>query len=86
MSGRSLGLGGEANPDESVLGLELLQGLGRVIDKGEAGGLATTELCAEAEDGDLVLGSLVEGGKLLTELVLGDVRTAGVQNVTRQKV
>lgn len=82
LSGRSLGLGGEAHPDESVLGLELLHSLGGVIDESEASGLATTELCAETEDGDLVLGGLVESGQLLTELVLGDVGAAGVQDVT----
>lgn len=35
--------------DESVAGLELLHGLGRVVDEGEAGALAATVLCPEAE-------------------------------------
>lgn len=63
------------------MGLELLHGLGGVIDEGEASGLATTELGAETEDVDLVLGGLVEGGQLLAELVLGDVRTVGVEDI-----
>lgn len=63
------------------MGLELLHGLGGVIDKSEASGLATTELGAETEDVDLVLGGLVEGGQLLAELVLGDVRTVGVEDI-----
>jgi len=82
LSGRSLRLGGEAHPDESVLRLKLLHSLGGVIDESEASGLATTELCAEAKDGDLVLGGLVESGQLLAELVLGDVGAAGVQDIT----
>lgn len=63
------------------MGLELLHGLGGVIDEGEASGLAATELGAETEDVDLVLGGLVEGGQLLAELVLGDVRTVGVEDI-----
>lgn len=78
----ALGLGGEADADQSVLRLELLHGLGRVVDEGEASRLATTELGAHAEDGDLVLLGLVHGRELLTELLLGDVGAAGVQDVT----
>ena len=63
------------------MGLELLHGLGGVIDESEAGGLAATELGAETEDVDLVLGGLVEGGQLLAELVLGDVGTVGVEDI-----
>lgn len=63
--------------------LELLQGLGGVVDQSEAGALTTTVLCAETEDGDLVLVGLVQVGQLLTELVLGDVRAVGVEDVPR---
>ena len=82
LSAGTLGLGGHANSDEPVLGLELLHGLGRVIDKGETSGLATTEVGAETEDGDLVLLGLVEATELLTELLLGDVGAVGVEDVT----
>jgi hypothetical protein len=78
----TLGLGGKADTDQAVLGLELLEGLGRVVDKGEAGGLAATELSAQAEDLDLLLLGLVEGADLLAELLLGDVGTTGVEDVT----
>lgn len=61
---------------------ELLQGLGGVVDEGEAGALATTELRTETEDGDLVLGGAVEAGELLAEFVLGDVGAVGVEDVT----
>lgn len=61
--------------------LELLQGLLGVVDQSEAGALATTVLCAETEDGDLVLVGLVQVGQLLTELILGDVGAVGVEDV-----
>lgn len=82
--GGTLGLGGLADTDQAVAGLELLHGLGRVVDEGEAGGLATTILAAEAKDGDLVLGGLVHAAELLGELVLGDTSTAGVEDITGQ--
>ena len=82
LSAGLLDLGGEADTDQAVVRLELLHGLGAVVDQGEAGGLSTTELRPQTEDIDLVLGGLVEGGQLLAELLLGDVGTAGVQDVT----
>lgn len=82
LSAGLLDLGGEANTDQTVVGLELLHGLGGVVDEGEAGGLAATELGAQTEDGDLVLAGLVHAGELVGELLLGDVGTVGVQNVT----
>lgn len=62
--------------------LELLQGLSGVVDESEAGALATTVLGAETEDGDLVLVGLVERRDLFAELILGDVGTVGVEDVT----
>ena len=82
LSAGTLGLGGHADTDQAVGRLELLHGLGGVIDESEAGGLATTELSSETEDGDLVLLGLVERTELLTELLLGDVGTARVEDVT----
>ena len=81
LSAGALGLGGEANADQAVLGLELLEGLGGVVDEGEAGGLAATELGAQTEDLDLLLLGLVQGADLLTELLLGDVGAVGVEDV-----
>ena len=85
LSGGLLDLLGQANTDEAVVGLELLHGLGRVVDKAETSGLAATELGAQAEDGDLVLAGLVHAGELVAELILGDVGTVGVQDVTIRK-
>lgn len=85
LSAGTLDLAGKADADQSVVRLELLHGLGGVVDKGEAGGLATTELGAETKDIDLVLGSLVEGSELLAEVLLGDVGTAGVEDVTAEQ-
>lgn len=82
LSRGTLGLGGEANPHQSVLGLKLLHGLGGVVDEGEAGGLAATVLGSETEDGDLVLLGLVEAAELLAELIFGDVGAVGVEDVT----
>ena len=79
---RPLGLDGKPDPDEPVLGLELLHGLGRVVHEPEPGGLAAAILRAQAEDADLVLGGLVEARKLLAELLLGDVGAVGVEDVT----
>ena len=79
---RPLGLDGQPDPDEPVLGLELLHSLGRVVHEPEAGRLATTILRPQAEDADLVLGGLVHGRELLAELLLGDVGAVGVEDVT----
>jgi hypothetical protein len=64
------------------MGLELLQSLGRVVDERKSGCLSTTKLSLETENVDLVLAGLVEFGKLASELVLGDVGTVGVEDIT----
>lgn len=81
LSAGTLGLGGHANTDETVDGLKLLHGLGGVVDQGKASGLATTELGSQAENLDLVLLGLVHAAELLAELLLGDVGTAGVEDI-----
>merc|ERR1712098_131615 len=70
-----------AVPHQSVMGLESLHRLAAVVDEGKARALAATILSPEAEDGDLVLAALVQFGELGAELVLGDVRAVGVQDV-----
>ena len=86
LAGSLLDLGGGTNADQTVGGLELLQGLGGVVDQSESSGLATTVLGAETEDGDLVLVGLVQVGQLLAELILGDVGAVGVEDIPgRQK-
>lgn len=50
LSAGSLDLGCLSVSDESVTWLELLHCLGAVVDQTETCALATTELCAEAED------------------------------------
>jgi hypothetical protein len=67
---------------QPVVGLELLHGLGGVVDEGEAGALAATVLRPEAEDGDLVLAGLVQLAELAAELVLGDIGAVRVEDVT----
>lgn len=70
----------ETYSDQAVPRLEL-EGVLRVVDEGEAGRLSSSELGAEAEDDDLVLGSLVHGRELVPELVLGDVGTSRVEDI-----
>jgi hypothetical protein len=81
LPGSLLDLGGHAVSYEPVAGLELLHSLGAVVDESEAGALAATEVCLEAEDGDILLLGLVQLTELAAELVLGDVRAVGVENI-----
>lgn len=82
LSRGTLDLGRLAVADQAVSGLEVLHGLGGVVEEGEAGALAATVLRAETEDGHLVLVGLIEAGELLAELVLGDVGARWVEDVT----
>lgn len=86
LSAGLLNLGGGTDTDETVVRLELLQSLVGVVDKGETSGLATTKLCAETEDGNLVLVGLVEVGQLLTELIFGDIGAVGVEDIPREEL
>jgi len=75
LSAGLLNFRGNTNSDQSVMGLEFLQCLRRIVDESETSGLSATELCLETEDIDLVLVRLVKFGNLSTELLLGDVGT-----------
>lgn len=86
LPGGLLDLGGVADAHQSVVGLELLHGLDRVVDEGEAGRLAATVLGAHAEDVDLVLVRLVHFGQLAAEVVLADIGAVGVEDVTEEDV
>lgn len=81
LSGSLLDLLSQTVSDQSVSWLELL-GVGNgLVDQTETGGLATTELGSEAENGNSVLVSLVNLSQLLSQLILGDVSSVWVQNV-----
>lgn len=82
LSAGLLDLGSGTDADETVVRLELLQGLAGVVDESEAGALATTVLGAESEDRHLVLLGLVQRAELVAELILGDVGAVGVEDVT----
>ena len=87
LSAGLLDLGSGTDADETVVRLELLQGLAGVVDESEAGALATTVLGAESEDRHLVLLGLVQRAELVAELILGDVGAVGVEDVTgRERV
>ena len=61
--------------------LEFLHHLIGVVDQREASALTTTVLSPEAKAADLVFVGFVELGKLLAELVFGDVRAVRVEDV-----
>ena len=56
--------------DESVLGLELLGKVHCVVDEGESGGLATSEVGLEPEGEDSVGSAVVHLGELLSDVGL----------------
>merc|ERR1719187_2410215 len=66
---------------ETILGLELLGKVHGVVDEGEPGRLAATEVGSEAEGEDPVRGAVVDLGQLVADVALGDGGLAGVQNV-----
>jgi hypothetical protein len=73
-----------AYPDQSVMWLEFLHRLVRVVDEGEARALASTIVGPEAEDADLILVGFVELGELFSKFVLGAVGPAGVKYIPNQ--
>lgn len=81
LSAGLLDLCASTDANQTVEGLELLQGLLGVVDESEASALTTTVLGTETEDGDLVLVGLVQVGELVAELVLGDVGAVGVEDI-----
>ena len=81
LSARLLHLGCQSDAYQSVVGLELLHGLGGVVDQSKARRLAASKVCAQAEDADLVPVCLVDARQLVAQLILGDVRTVGVEDV-----
>lgn len=50
------------HPDQSVMWLELLHRLVRIIDEGETCALASTVVCPESENADLVFVCFVQLG------------------------
>lgn len=67
------------------MGFEFLHCLWGIVDKSETGSLSTTELGAETENVDLICAGLVEFGEFASELILGDVGTVWVEDVTKFK-
>lgn len=79
-----LDLFGITVPDKAVVGLKLLEGVVGVVDQSKTSGLSATELGAETEDGDLVFVGLVQLSKLAAELILGNVGSIRVEDITIQ--
>lgn len=63
LSAGLLDLGSMSYSDQSVSWFELLHGLDRVVDEGETSSLATTILCSQTENVDLVGVGLVDLGE-----------------------
>jgi len=76
-----LNLVGESNTNQSVMGLELLQGFWGIVDESETSCLSATELSLETENVDLVLVGLVHFGELASEFILGDVGSVWVEDI-----
>lgn len=81
LSAGLLDLGCNTDANQSVVWLELLESLWGIVDEGETGGLATTELGLETENVDLLLAGLVQLSELGAELVLGDVGAGWVEDI-----
>lgn len=64
LSAGLLDLGCVSYSYQSVSWLELLHGLNGVVDQGETGSLATTILCSETKDVDLIGVGFVDLGEL----------------------
>lgn len=60
LSAGLLDLAGHAVPHKPVVGFEFLHRLRAVVDERKTGALATTVVCLEAEDRDIVLLGLVK--------------------------
>jgi hypothetical protein len=61
--------------------LELLEVGLRVVDQSESSGLSSSELGAEAECLDCLLGSLVESSKTSSDLIFGEIGLGGVEDI-----
>ncbi len=81
LSASLLDLGGHAVPYQPVAGLEFLHCLCVLVDEGESCALATTKVCSETKDGDIVLLGLVELTELGSEVVLGYICAVWVENI-----
>lgn len=82
----SLDLVNDTIADKSVTGFEFLQGLGRVVDEGKSGGLSTTIVGAETKYRYLFLASFVEFSKLRSEVILFDVCSVRMKDVTISQI
>jgi len=81
LAGGLLNLGCLSESNKTVVGFEFFKSVIRVVNQCEPSRLATSILCAETKNGDLVLVGLVQLSELGPEIVLGDIRSVGVENV-----
>lgn len=73
LTGRLLDLGCLSESNKAVVGFEFFESLIRVVNQSEASGLATTILCTETENRDLVFIGLVHLCEPGPEILFGDI-------------
>lgn len=82
LAGRLFDLGSVAVANFAVVRLEFLEVVVGVVNQSKTSRLPATELGAESKNGDRVFVGLVKVGKLGAELILGDVGSVGVEDIT----
>lgn len=70
--------------NQPILGLKLFLGSFVVVYQGKTSAPSTTEVCSETERDNTALLGLVDSGKLLREIGLGDIGSRRVQNVDNE--
>lgn len=73
LTGRLLDLGCLSESDKAVVGFKFFESLIRIVNQSEASGLATTILCTETENRDLVFIGLVHLCEPSSEILFGDI-------------
>jgi len=81
LAGRLLNLGCLSKSNKTVVGFKFFKSLISVVNQSKPSGLATTILCAETKNRNLVLVGLVQFSELGPKIVLGDIGPIGVENI-----
>lgn len=79
---RLFNFGSNSISDQSVMRFKFLQGFRGIIYESEASCFSTTKLCAKTENAELILACLIHLGQFATEIILGDIGAAGMEDVT----
>ena len=77
----TLGIGSQSMTSQTILWFEIHHSLGRIIDQGESGRLATSKGSLEAEADNVGLVDLVHGGEALTDTGFAKVGQAWMGHI-----